>query len=111
MNDENVKFTRRGQQIGGLIIALIGISATSWTWYTAFFLNYFYVFASMIFPAFLVFGLGLIMFPDYKTERISRGEDISKLEGLQLLTFRWWAILIISLVLSFANNIFLKFFG
>jgi len=51
------------------------------------------------------------MFPDYKTERISRGEDISRLEGLQLLTFRCWAILIISLVFSFVNYIFLKFFG
>lgn len=111
MSNGNVKLTQRGQRIGGLIIALIGISATVWTWYTAFFDGYFYVFASMVFPAFLIVGLGLILFPDYKTERITRGEDISGMEGLQLLTARWWAILVVALVLSFANFLFLKFFG
>lgn len=111
MNTEKNKFTRRGQQFAGLFISVVSLAATFWTWYTAFFQNYFYVSASMIFPAFFVIGLGLILFPDYKTERIARGEDISQIEGLQLLTARWWAILVIALVFSFANIIFLKFFG
>jgi ABC-type Fe3+-siderophore transport system permease subunit len=110
MNEQR-NFTRRGQQIAGLCIFAVCSAATVWVWYTAFFQGYFYIKASMIFPALAVVGLGSVLFPDYKTERIARGEDISEMEGIKLLTVRWWAILAIALVCSFANFIFLKSLG
>lgn len=109
MLDEQRKFTRRQQQFGGLFIFILSLVFTIWTWYTAFVQGYFYPKASMIFPAFLFLGLGLMMFPDYRAERTARGEDISELSGLKLLTARWWAILIIGLLAGFANFALLYF--
>ena len=43
----------------------------------------------MLFPAVFVLGVALILFPGYKEERIARGEDISGLQGWQLITPRW----------------------
>lgn len=65
----------------------------------------------MIFPAFFFIGLGLIPFPDYKTERASRGEDISELSGLKLLTPRWWTVLVVGLLAGLANFVLLYFPG
>ncbi len=106
---EKPAISRKTQQIGGAIIALPSLIGTLWTWYTAFFQDYFYQYASMIFPPFFLVGLALIFFPDYKTERISRGEDISDMEGMSLITPRWWAVLIFSLLAGFGNYIFLYF--
>jgi hypothetical protein len=67
--------------------------------------------ASMLMPAFTVLGLGLVIFPGYKEERIARGEDISGLSGIQLLTLRWWAILVLCLFAGISNFALLKFAG
>jgi len=58
---------------------------------------------------FFVLGLGILMFPDYKTERVKRGEDISQLEGVKLLTARWWVILVISLLAGFGNFLLIRY--
>jgi len=91
------------QRLGGLFIALLGAGFTGWTWYTAFYEGDFNRKASMIFPAFFVLGLGMILFPGYREERIARGEDISRLKGWKLITPRWWVILIIALVAGGVN--------
>jgi hypothetical protein len=96
------------QQLGGAFIALLGVGFTGWTWYTALEEGYYYEKASMIFPVFAVFGLGVIFFPGYKEERIARGEDISHLSGAQLITPRWWAILVVGLLAGFGNYILLR---
>jgi ABC-type Fe3+-siderophore transport system permease subunit len=96
------------QQLGGLLIALLGAGFTGWSWYTAFYEGYFYRKASMIFPAFFVLGLGMILFPGYKEERIARGEDISQMRGWKLITPRWWAIIVLALVAASANCILLS---
>ena len=54
-------------------------------------------------PAFAVLGLGLILFKGYRQERLERGEDISQLEGLALLTPRWKAVLGAALVAGLAH--------
>ncbi len=64
----------------------------------------------MISPPFLFIGIGLMLFPDYRAERTARGEDISELNGLRLLTARWWAILVIGLLAGFGNFILLEMF-
>jgi hypothetical protein len=100
--------SRRKQQLGGLLIALLGAGFTGWTWYTALYQGYFYRKASMVFPAFFVLGLGMILFPGYKEERIGRGEDTSHMKGRKLITPRWWAILIIAFVAAGMNYLLLS---
>jgi hypothetical protein len=97
------------QQLGGLLGALLGAGGTGWGWYTAVYGGYFYRKTSMLFPAFLVLGLALMIFPGYREERIARGEDISQLHGRQLITPRWWAILVIALVAGGVNYLLLLY--
>lgn len=91
------------QRLGGMFIALVGGGFTAWGWYTALNEGHYYRNASIIFPAFFILGLGMILFPGYKEERIARGEDISTLSGMQLLTPRWWVILVVALVTGLGN--------
>ena len=100
--------SRRKQLLGGMFMALAGAGFTGWMWYTALYHGYFYVIASMLFPAVFVIGLGSILFSGYKEERIARGEDISRLQGLKLITPRWWAILAIALIAGGLNYLLLS---
>ena len=99
---------RKKEQFGGLLMATIGATLTIWNWHVAISEGHFYVKAAMIGPAFTTLGLALVMFPGYMTERVERGEDISQLIGLQLLTPRWWGILAISIGSGFINLAVLK---
>jgi ABC-type Fe3+-siderophore transport system permease subunit len=100
--------SRWKQQFGGLFIALIGAGFTAWTWRTALIEGYYYPKASMLFPAFCVVGLGVILFPGYREERVARGEDISGMNGWKLITARWWAILVVALVVGIGNYFLLS---
>jgi hypothetical protein len=100
--------SRQKERFGGLLIATIGAILTIWNWHVAIYEGHFYGKVAMIGPAFTMLGLALVIFPGYKTERIERGEDISQLTGIQLLTPRWWGILAISLGSGFINLAFLK---
>jgi len=100
--------SRWKQQLGGLLIALLGAGFTGWSWYTAVYKGYFYRKASMLFPAIMVLGLGIIIFPGYKEERTARGEDISRIQGWKLITPRWWAIIVIALVAGGVNYVLLS---
>lgn len=91
------------QQLGGLLIALVSGGGTAWMWYTALTEGYFYRKASMLLPAFCVLGLGLILFPGYKEERTARGENITGLTGVRLITPRWWVILTLALAAGVGN--------
>ena len=99
---------RRRQQLGGLLIALLGAVLTAWTWYTGPDEGYFYRKASMLFPAFFVLGVALVLLPGYKKERITRGEDISGMRGCQLITPRWWVILAVAFGAGIGNYILLS---
>jgi hypothetical protein len=100
--------SRWKQQLGGLFIALIGAGFTAWTWRTALNEGYYYPKASMLFPAFCVVGLGVILFPGYREERVARGEDISGVNGWKLITARWWVILVVALVVSIGDYFLLS---
>ncbi|WP_208099092.1 hypothetical protein [Nostoc sp. 106C] len=95
--------SRTVERFGGFFIASIAAALTIWNWDLALHKGYFYLKVSIIGPSFFVLGLGLILFPGYQQERIARGEDITNLKGLELLTPRWWAILVISLGLGLGN--------
>ena len=96
------------QQMGGFLFLLVGGGFTAWTWYTALTEGHYYLHASILFPAVGVLGVGMLLFPGYKEERLARGEDISELSGAQLLTPRWWAVLTVALVAGFANLLLLN---
>jgi hypothetical protein len=99
---------RQTQQIVGILMAIVSAGFVAWSWYSVFYGGYFYVKAGFIFPAFFVIGLGLALFPGYREERTARGEDISQLQGLQLLTSRWWAVLVIALIAGLINYVLLS---
>ncbi len=100
--------SRQKERFGGLFIATIGAILTIWNWHLAISAGHFYAKAAMFGPAVTIIGLALVLVPGYKTERIDRGEDISQLTGIQLLTPRWWGILAISLGSGFINLAVLK---
>jgi hypothetical protein len=100
--------SRQKERFGGLFIATIGAILTIWNWHVAISAGHFYAKAAMIGPAVTIIGLALVLFPGYKTERIERGEDISQLTGIQLLTPRWWGVLAIALGSGFINLAALK---
>ena len=64
--------------------------------------------ASMLGPAFVVIGLGLAAFGGYKEERLARGESLEGLEGMQLLTPRWWGVLALSFAAAAAYTFALR---
>jgi len=94
---------RSKQQLFGLFLFLLGSAFTAWCWYTALYKGYFYPRASMLFPACIFLGLGIIIFPGYREERIARGEDVTRLSGMKLVTLRWWIILIIAMMTGGLN--------
>lgn len=94
---------RGRQRVGGVLISLLSAAFLAWTWYTALTRGYYYRKAALIFPAFLVIGVALLAIPGYREERIARGEDVSRLEGMALITPRWWAVLALAMAASFAN--------
>jgi hypothetical protein len=100
----NHKFVSRArQQFGGLLMVLIAIAGIAWTWHIALQEGYYDLQASIGFPAFLALGLGMILAPGYKEERIGRGEDISRLSGVALITPRWWGVLIAGIFAGLVN--------
>lgn len=99
---------RGRQRLGGAFIALLSGGFLAWTWYTALTRGYFYSKAAMIFPAFLVIGVALMLIPGYREERIARGEDVSQLTGSRLITPRWWAVIVVAFAASLLNTLLLN---
>ena len=104
----NEPVPRWKQRLGGALIAAIGGGGTAWIWHVAKIEGEVYLKASVLLPAFLVLGLALVAIPGYKEERLARGEDISELSGAQLLTRRWWAVLVIALAAGVGNLLLLR---
>jgi ABC-type Fe3+-siderophore transport system permease subunit len=96
------------QRLGGLFMTLLGAAGTLWVWNTALSDGTLYDKASMVFPAFCVVGLGLMLFPGYREERLARDEDISRMQGWRLLTPRWWAIVIVAVLTGLGNYLLLS---
>lgn len=94
---------RQKEKIGGFLIFFVSVLFTWYIWNTALTKGYFLVKVAGFAPAAAVMGLALVLFPSYKEERIAKGEDVSKLQGAQLMTPRWWAVLIVALTLGFIN--------
>jgi hypothetical protein len=81
------------RRLAGLGIAFGGGFVTWLVWRQATNDGQFSLYGAIAGPGFAMLGLGLVLFPGYREERLRRGEDISQLEGLALLTPRWHAVL------------------
>ena len=91
------------RRLAGLGIALGGGYITRLAWLQAARDSQFSTLGGFGGPAFAVLGVGLILFKGYRQERLERGEDISRLEGLALLTPRWKAVLGVALLAGLAD--------
>jgi len=96
------------QRLGGFLMFLLTLGGTVGIWYEAVHNGTLYEKASMLFPAFLVLSVAVMLFPTYKDERTARGEDISQLHGWKLFTPVWRWVLILSLLVGFANFLVLR---
>ena len=77
----------------GLAMAIASAWMTNQAWIQARRDGAFSMLAALAGPAFVVIGLGLVLFKGYRQERLERGEDITQLQGMDLLTPRWKAVL------------------
>jgi hypothetical protein len=91
------------QQLGGAAIFALGAAGTIWLHAQAEEQDYYLLKPALILPAVAVVGLAIIMIPGYREERLARGEDISALTGIALITARWWGVLVLALLASAAN--------
>lgn len=85
------------RRLAGLFVFAGGLLLIWLAWRSAVRNGSFLVHASFGGPAFASIGLGLGLFPGYREERRARGEDITRLSGLALLTPRWWAVLVLGM--------------
>jgi len=81
----------------GLAMAIASAWMTNQAWIQARRDGAFSMLAALAGPAFVVIGLGLVLFKGYRQERLERGEDITQLQGMDLLTPRWKAVLGVAL--------------
>ncbi|MDX2120407.1 MAG: hypothetical protein SF070_04980 [Gemmatimonadota bacterium] len=87
----------------GLAMALAAGWMTNLSWVQARRDGEFGMAAALMGPAFCVIGLGLVLFKGYRQERLERGEDISRLQGMDLLTPRWKGVLAAALAAMAVN--------
>lgn len=87
----------------GLGMAAVSAWLTNLSWVQLRRDGQFSLAAALIGPAFCVIGLGLVLFKGYRQERLERGEDISQLQGMALLTPRWKAVLAVALAAMAVN--------
>ena len=87
----------------GLAMAVASAWMTNQAWVQAREEGQFSMLAGLAGPAFVVLGIGLVLFKGYRQERLERGEDISQLQGMDLLTPRWKAVLGLALAAMALN--------
>ena len=101
---------RTKEIIGGIFIFIVSSGLYFYDWHLIFTEQYYYPKALIFGGAMMIVGLALIIIPGYRTERKIRGENIDNLSGMQLLTPKWWAILVAALAFGLANWIYVEFF-
>lgn len=91
------------RRLAGAAIAAGGVFVTALAWRQLARDGRFLVLGGFGGPGFAVLGLGLACFKGYRQERLERGEDISRLQGLALLTPRWRGVLAAALAAGLVN--------
>ena len=90
------------QRILGLILFILGLSLTLWFWVRGVSQGYIYINASMLFPAFMIMGIGFLAFPiDPKALKEKWG--VEKIESVGQIPGIWWIIIALSIVVGIGN--------
>lgn len=96
--------------IGGIILLVISAGLYFYNWHLITSRSEYYPKAMLFAAMMLIVGLGLMIFGGYRTERLRKGEDLDHLSGLQLLTPKWWVILIAAILFGLSNWVYIEFF-
>jgi membrane protein YdbS with pleckstrin-like domain len=91
------------QRIIGAVLVLLSTAAMGWLWYQVVKQAQYYSTLAAVVPIFLVIGLGQLVFGGYREERVARGEDVSKLSSVEMITPRWWVVLALAIIAGLAN--------
>jgi len=101
--------SKKSQRIFGSLLFLIGVVITLWIWDRGINQNYIYINASMLFPAFMIMGLGLVLFP-FDAETLQEKWGVDKIESIGQVPGIWWIIIVISILIGIGNYFILVSF-
>ena len=94
--------SKKTQRILGLLLFIVGIAFTAWIWSRGINQNYIYINASMLFPAFMIMGLGLILFP-FDPEALREKWGVDRIESIGQVPGVWWVIIVVSILIGIGN--------
>jgi hypothetical protein len=100
--------TRRMERLGGIVIAVMGMLLTVWNWHLALSEGRFYEHAAIFGPVLTIMGLGLVIFPGYRTKRQACSENLDRLSGAASIAAQWWGLLAIAVGSGLINLAALK---
>jgi len=95
------------QRILGLLLFLLGLSLTVWFWVRGVSGGYIYINASMLFPAFMIMGIGFLIFP-IDPMVMKKKWGVEKIENVGQIPGIWWIILILSILIGIGNYFLLS---
>ena len=95
------------QRLLGLLLFVLGFSLTAWFWISGLSNGYIYINASMLFPAFMIMGIGFLLFPIDPME-MKKKWGVDKIESAGQIPGIWWVILAISIVIGIGNYFILS---
>ena len=94
--------SKKSQRIFGSLLFFVGVAFTVWIWDKGINQNYIYINASMLFPAFMIMGLGLVLFP-FDAEMLQEKWGVDKIESIGQVPGIWWIIIVISILIGIGN--------
>jgi len=94
--------SRFGQRLVGALMLVVCGGFTAWTWYTALQEGYYSRKAAALFPALLVFGLGLLVFP-IDVERLKAEHGVERIESPEQVPPAWWGVFFAALAAGLGN--------
>jgi len=90
------------QRIFGLFLFVLGLSLTLWFWTRGVSQGYIYISASMLFPAFMIMGIGFMAFPI--NPRVMKEKwGVEKIESVAQIPGIWWVIITLSILIGIGN--------
>jgi hypothetical protein len=102
--------SKAGQRLMGVFLIALGAGGTIWVWHTALTEGYYQLIAAPIFPAFLVFGLGALLFP-IDVEKLKAEHGVEKIENFRQFPPVWRGVMVAALVAGFGNWFALALLG
>lgn len=93
--------SKAGQRLVGVLMTTLACGFTAWVWHTALTEGH-YRKAAAVFPAFLVIGLGLVLFP-IDVEKLKAEHGVEQIESLRQLPPAWWGVFLAALAAAFGN--------